>query len=209
MAQTEKLWNANYNRVMATNFALFFSFYLLTPLLPLYLSETYHATKDMIGFVLSGYVLVALLMRPFSGFLVDSFPRKRVLLCCLFAYFIFVGGYLVAGTLVLFAVVRTLHGGPFGAATVANSTMAIDVLPASRRNEGIGFYGLSNNLASAIAPSVGIYIYQLTHNFDFLFWLAFIVAGIGFFLASRLKVESRPIVQNKRKISQRKNRRTL
>lgn len=201
MAQTEKLWNANYNRVMATNFALFFSFYLLTPLLPLYLSETYHATKDMIGFVLSGYVLVALLMRPFSGFLVDSFPRKRVLLCCLFAYFIFVGGYLVAGTLVLFAVVRTLHGGPFGAATVANSTMAIDVLPASRRNEGIGFYGLSNNLASAIAPSVGIYIYQLTHNFDFLFWLAFIVAGIGFFLASRLKVESRPIVQNKRKIS--------
>ncbi|MBQ0007345.1 MAG: MFS transporter [bacterium] len=201
MSQSEKLWNANYNRVMATNFALFFSFYLLTPLLPLYLSENYHATKDMIGFVLSGYTLVALLMRPFSGFLVDSFPRKRVLLCCLFAYFIFVGGYLVAGTLVLFAVVRTLHGGPFGASTVANSTMAIDVLPASRRNEGIGFYGLSNNLASAIAPSVGVYIYQLTHNFDFLFWIAFFVAGIGLFLASRVKVESRPIVRNKSKLS--------
>ena len=198
---TEKLWNANYNRVMMTNFALFFSFYLLTPLLPLYLSETYHATKDMIGFVLSGYTWVALLMRPFSGFMVDSFPRKKVLLCCLLVYFVFIGGYLVAGSLVLFAVIRTLHGGPFGASTVANSTVAIDVLPASRRNEGIGYYGLSNNIASAIAPSVGVYIYQYTHNFDILFWIAFIVAGIGLFLASRVKVDAKPVARNKSKFS--------
>jgi len=103
--------------------------------------------------------------------------------------------------MVLFAVVRTLHGGPFGATTVANSTMAIDVLPASRRNEGIGFYGLSNNLASAIAPSVGIYLYQLTHNFDVLFWIAFGVAGVGLWMASRVKVEEKPIVRKKQKIS--------
>lgn len=37
----EKLWNANYNKVMLNNFALFFSLYLLTPLLPLYLSQTW------------------------------------------------------------------------------------------------------------------------------------------------------------------------
>lgn len=37
----EKLWNANYNIVMLNNFALFFSLYLLTPLLPLYLSQTW------------------------------------------------------------------------------------------------------------------------------------------------------------------------
>lgn len=198
---TEKLWNANYNRVMMTNFALYFSFYLLTPLLPLYLSETYHATKDMIGFVLSGYTWVALLMRPFSGFMVDSFPRKKVLLCCLLAYFVFIGGYLVAGSLVLFAVIRTLHGGPFGASAVASSTVAIDVLPSSRRNEGIGYFGLSINLASATAPSVGIYIYQYTHNFDILFWIAFISAGIGLFLASRVKVDAKPIERNKIKFS--------
>lgn len=176
----EKLWNANYNRVMLTNFTLFFSFYLLTPLLPIYLYETFDASKDMIGIVLSGYTLVALLMRPFSGFLVDTFPRKKVLLICLFIYFLIFGGYIAAGSLVLFAIVRTLHGGPFGACTVANSTMAIDVLPSSRRNEGIGFYGISNNLASAIAPTIGIYLYHASHNFDLLFWLAFIIAGIGF-----------------------------
>lgn len=175
----EKLWNANYNKVMFTNFTLFLSLYLLTPLLPLYLSETFGATKETIGLVLSGYTMVALMTRPFSGFMVDSFPRKKVLLLCLLINFLFFGGYLLAGSLVLFAVVRTLHGGPFGAATVANSTMAIDVLPSSRRNEGIGYYGLSNNLASAIAPMLGIFIYDNTHNFYLLFWIAFGIAAIG------------------------------
>ena len=162
--EKEKLWNGNYNRVMITNFSLFFSFYLLTPLLPIYLSETFNASKDMIGLVLSGYTLVALITRPFSGFIADSFPRKKVLLVCLFLYFIIFGGYIVAGSLVLFAIFRTLHGGPFGASTVSNSTMAIDVLPPSRRNEGIGLYGLSNNLASAIAPTIGIYLHHYFHQ---------------------------------------------
>ena len=62
---TEKLWNANYNKVMLINFTLFFSFYLITPLLPLYMSETFHSTKDIIGLVLSGYSVVALLMAVF------------------------------------------------------------------------------------------------------------------------------------------------
>lgn len=197
----EKLWNADYNRVMFTNFALFFSFYLLTPLLPLYLSETFHSSKDTIGLVLSGYTLVALLMRPMSGFLVDSFPRKKVLLLCLFAYFIVFGGYLVAGSLVLFAIFRTLHGGPFGASTVANSTMAIDVLPPSRRNEGIGYYGLSNNLASAIAPTVGIFIYRYVHDFDVLFWMAFIFAGIGFLNITAVHPRERQVMPSRRKLS--------
>ena len=175
----EKLWNANYNRVMLTNFTLFLSLYLLSPLLPLYLKETFGATKETIGLVLSGYTLVALMTRPFSGFIVDSFPRKKVLLLCLFVYFLFFGGYIIAGSLVFFAAIRTLHGGPFGASTVANSTMAIDVLPSSRRNEGIGFYGLSNNLASAIAPMLGIFIYEHTHDFKLLFCIAFLIAGIG------------------------------
>lgn len=199
--EKEKLWNANYNRVMLNNFALYFAFYLLTPLLPLYLSETFHATKDMIGIVLSGYTLVALLMRPFSGYLADSFQRKKVLLVCLFLYFLCFGGYLLAGTLVWFALVRTIHGGPFGATTVANSTMAIDVLAPSRRNEGIGFYGLSNNLASAIAPTIGLFIYRYVHDFDLLFWLAFVIAGLGFLNTFGIKVKERQQVADRKKLS--------
>ena len=175
----ERLWNKNYIKVMTANFSLFFAFYLLTPLLPLYLSETFGATKDVIGLVLSGYTITALLFRPFSGYFVDSFPRKQVLMVSFAAFAIFFAGYLAAGTLLLFTIVRTLHGGPFGALTVANSTVAIDVLPSSRRNEGIGYYGLSNNLAMAIAPTFAIFVYAETHNFELLFWLAFAIATFG------------------------------
>ena len=185
----ERLWNRNYCRVMAANFALFFAFYLLTPLLPLYLVERFDATKDVVGLVLSGYTLTALVARPFSGFLVDTFPRKRVLMACFFLFFIFFGGYLGASSLLLFTIVRTLHGAPFGALTVANSTVAIDVLPSSRRNEGIGYYGLSNNLAMAIAPTVAIYIYRLTDNFELLFWLALLIAGAGMLTDAGVKLE--------------------
>ena len=175
----ERLWNRNYIKVMTANFSLFFAFYLLTPLLPLYLHETFGATKDIIGLVLSGYTITALIFRPFSGYFVDSFPRKTVLLVCYTAFAIFFAGYLAASSLLLFTIVRTLHGGPFGALTVANSTVAIDVLPSSRRNEGIGYYGLSNNLAMAIAPTFAIFIYSQTHNFQLLFWLALAIATFG------------------------------
>ena len=186
---------------MAANFSLFFAFYVLTPLLPLYLSEHFGATKDMIGLVLSGYTITALLFRPFSGYVVDSFPRKTVLMICFSAFAIFFAGYLAASTLLLFTIVRTLHGGPFGGLTVANSTAAIDVLPSSRRTEGIGYYGLSNNLAMAIAPTIGIWIYDLTDSFDFLFWLALLVACAGWLTDATVKFPEKEIVRNKSKLS--------
>ena len=197
----EKLWNRNYWKVMTSNFLLFFAFYILTPLLPLYLDAQFGADKHMIGVVLSGYVVATLLVRPFSGFIVDTFNRKKVLMLCFFTFFICFAGYVGAGTLLMFAIVRTLHGLPFGAATVANSTVAIDVLPSSRRSEGIGYYGLSNNLAMAIAPSAGIYIYSATGNFSVLFWIALVLALAGFFSASSVKLPKREPVKGKPKLS--------
>ncbi len=115
-APKERLWNfRNYCTAMAGNFMLFFSFYLLTPLLPIYLDSQFAADKDMIGLVLSGYVLAALFVRPFSGFVVDTSDRKRVLMLCFFFFFICFAGYIGAGTLLMFAVVRTstaFHSAP-------------------------------------------------------------------------------------------------
>lgn len=197
----EKLWNSNYLRAMTSNFLLFFSFFILTPLLPIYLDEEFGADKDMIGLVLAGYVVAALLVRPFSGFLVDTLDRRKVLMGCFLVFFVFFAGYAGAGTVLMFAIVRTLHGLPFGAVTVANSTVAIDVLPSSRRNEGIGYYGLSNNLAMAFAPSVGIWIYDATGNFQVLFWIAFFLSMVGFFMVSTIKTRPREKVANKPKLS--------
>ena len=197
----DRLWNRNYCKVMAANFTLFFAFYVLTPLLPLYLSEHFGATKDVIGLVLSGYTITALLVRPFSGYVVDTFPRKTVLMIAFGLFAIFFAGYLAASTLLLFTIVRTLHGGPFGSVTTANATVAIDVLPSSRRTEGIGYYGLSNNLAMATAPTIGIWLYQFTNSFEFLFWLALIVACAGWLIDSTVKLPHKDIVRQKSTLS--------
>lgn len=201
MNSKEKLWNANYIKVMTTNFLLYLAFYLLTPLLPLYLSETFGATKDTIGIVLSGYTVAALIVRPFCGYVVDSFSRKKVLMLCLSGFAVFFAGYIAAGTILMFAICRTLHGGPFGAVTVANSTCAIDVLPSSRRNEGIGLYGLSNNFAMAIAPSIGIYLHNMVDSYMILFWIAFVVAISAVLIAWTIRLPEKDIIRNKEKLS--------
>ncbi|MBR6310046.1 MAG: MFS transporter [Paludibacteraceae bacterium] len=180
---------------------IFFSFMLLTPLLPIYLTDTFNADKQTIGIVLSGYTIMALVTRVFSGYIVDSFSRKGVLLLSYFLFFLFFAGYIIAGTLMLFAIVRTLHGAPFGITTVSNSTVAIDVLHPSRRAEGIGYYGLSNNIATAISPSVALWIFHATENYNLIFAAAFIFASLGFFINTTVKVPQKPTVQDKQPIS--------
>ena len=155
----------------------------------------------MIGVVLSGYVVAEIVARLFSGYVVDSFDRRGVLLWSLSLFFVFFAGYPVAGTLLMFAIIRTLHGLPFGAVTVANSTAAIDVLPSSRRNEGLGFYGLSNNLSMAIAPSAGVFIYKWVNSFEVLFWLSFFIAAGALFVASRIELPKRERKADKRPVS--------
>lgn len=185
----ERLWNANYIKVWLTNFLMNFAFMLIVPLLPLYLADTYGASKDTIGLVLFGYALAALCMRPFSGWIVDSFPRKAILLFFLTLTTFFFLGYLAAGSLFMFGLFRTLHGAPFGAMGVSLSTVAVDVLPSSRRTEGIGYYGLSNNIATAISPTVAILIFERYPSYDLLFLLCFCVSLLGIILCSTLHLK--------------------
>lgn len=190
-----RLWNKNYTKAWTANFMLYVSFMLIVPILPLYLSDVYGAGKHTIGFVLSGYTIAIMLVRPFSGYLIDSFNRRKVLLLFYSLAFLMCGMYLIGGSLLLFTIIRTLHGAPYGATIIANSTVAIDVLHPERRAEGIGYYGLSNNLATALSPSLGIFIYELTDNFHLLFIISMLVAGIGLFIASRIEIRQRATIR--------------
>lgn len=198
----EKLWNANYLKIWTVNFLVHFSFMLIVPLLPLYLSETFGATKDTIGMVLTGYTIMALTIRPFSGYLVDTFPRKTVLVICGTLFFALFAGYLAAGSLAAFAIFRTLHGAPFGATTVAASTVAIDAVPSSRRGEAIGYYGLSNNLAMALGPAIAVFLLHVfSGNYRALFWVSLAASLIGLFLELSIHLPKRDFVPEKKVIS--------
>ena len=198
----EKLWNSNYLKVWGSNFMLHFSFTLIVPLLPLYLNQTYGAAKDTIGVVLAGYAVMALVVRPFSGYLTDVFPRKAALLLFNFFFVATYAGYIAAGSLTAFAIFRTLHGAPFGALTVATNAAAVDSLPQSRRTEGLGYFGLSNNLATAIGPMLAIYLLDaLNGNFQALFTISLGVSLLGLILDASLKLPKADFVREKKTLS--------
>lgn len=202
MAEQPKLWNSNYLKIWIGNFLTHFSFTLIVPLLPLYLSETYGANKETIGLCLAGYTVMSIIVRPFSGYIVDSFPRKAVLIICNFLFVSVFAGYIAAGSLTMFTIFRTIHGAPFGAAGVSASTVAIDVLPSERRAEGIGYYGLSHNLATATGPILAVYVLKLFDgNFQALFWLSLLFSFACLVLDSTVKIPKRDFVPAKRVVS--------
>ena len=169
---------------------------LMQPALPLYLSDAFGAGKEAIGAVMAGYSVTAIVARIFSGYLVDSFSRHKVLVGSYLLFALCFLGYPLAGSLLMIAVVRTLHGAPFGLTTVANSTVAVDFLPYSRRAEGIGYYGLSNNVATGIAPVLGLFMYGAWMNFHLLMWASVILAAVGFGVTFSIRFpRSRPTVR--------------
>jgi predicted MFS family arabinose efflux permease len=179
-----------------SSFLLFFAFYLLLPILPMYLADIFRADKTTVGIILSTYTITALLIRPFAGYLVDSFPRKLLLLTSYVIFVVFFGAYMLAGTILIFGLLRAAHGLGFGLVTISNSTVAIDVMPASRRDEGIGFYSISVNLAMALGPVVALSVYDSVGNYDYIF-LTSLAAGVaGLFCVSMIKTRPRPRVEH-------------
>lgn len=190
--QKDKLWSSNLVFAFIGSFLLFSAFQFLVPVLPLYLIKTFGASKETIGWGISIYILTALLIRPFAGFLVDYFARKPLLLICYAAFTVLFGGYLLAGTFALFILVRALHGFAFGLVTVSNNTIAIDLMPSSRRSEGIGVYGIASNLAMAFGPMISLYLLDKTGNFQLIFLSSLAASLAGLISVSCIRSSPRP-----------------
>ena len=155
----DKLISPSFCYILAANFLLFFAFYLILPILPFYLQDQFDADKSMIGFILSCYTIAALCIRPFSGYLLDTFARRPLYLLAYSVFMVIFAGYMIASLLSIFIVLRILHGFAFGMVTVSGNTIVIDILPSSRRGEGIGYYGLANNTAMSFGPMTGLFMH--------------------------------------------------
>lgn len=187
----EKLWTISFIAACIGNFLMFFSFYLLLPILPIYLGNEFAAGKSIVGIILSSYTIAALLIRPFSGFLVDTFARKPLYILFYFLFISFFTGYLFAGTLFAFALLRAAHGFAFGMVTTSSNTIAIDIMPASRRGEGIGFFGVASNLAMASSPLASLYLYEAYGNYPLIFITAIATGVLGLLFTLFIKAPQR------------------
>ena len=175
----ERLFTRSYISILAANFLLFFGFWILIPVLPFYLKETYHCPEAMLGAILSCYTVSGLCVRPFSGYLMDKFPRKPIYIFCYFICASIFLGYIAAGVLVWFIILRALHGIAFSSVTVGGNTLCVDITPSTRRGEALGYYGLTNNIAMALGPMTGLFMHgQASYPTIFLTGMAFSVAGL-------------------------------
>src|SRR5690606_21543886 len=96
----------------------------------------------------------------FCGFWVDVYQRKPLFMFGLIFFIAIYLGYYFAVTVTFFVILRFVHGLFWGLTTVSSNTVAIDLIPASRRAEGIGYFGVNTNIALALAPFLAINIYQ-------------------------------------------------
>ena len=185
----------SYCFILAANFLLYFGFWLLIPVLPFYLSEVFSAGNSTIGIILSCYTVAALCIRPFSGYFLDSFARKPLYLMAYFIFMTMFAGYIIAGSLTLFILFRIIQGVSFGMVTVGGNTVVIDIMPSSRRGEGLGYYGLSNNIAMAVGPMSGLFLHDAGMSFTTIFCCSLGSCIAGFVCASLVKTPYKPPVK--------------
>jgi MFS family permease len=190
----DALVSPNYAFILAANFLLYFGFYLLLPVLPFYLKEIFYADTSTAGLILSCYVVAALTIRPFSGYLLDTFARKPLYLLAFFMFTAVFAGYLLAGTLTLFTILRIFHGFAFGAVSVAGNTIVIDITPSSRRGEALGYYGLANNISMAVGPMTGLFLHDY-YSFDIIFLCALVSCVLGFIMAALVRTPTKQPVK--------------
>ena len=105
------------------------------------------------------------------------------------------GGYLLAGTLTVFILLRIIHGIAFGMVTVGGNTIVIDVMPSSRRGEGLGYYGLSNNIAMSIGPMIGLFLHESGISYPLIFCCSLGTSIIGLLCVYLLKPPYKPALK--------------
>ncbi|WP_195208238.1 MULTISPECIES: MFS transporter [Bacteroides] len=191
----DRLVTPSYCFILAANFLLYFGFWLLIPVLPFYLSEVFSAGNSTIGIILSCYTVAALCIRPFSGYFLDSFARKPLYLMAYCIFMTMFAGYIIAGSLTLFILFRIIQGVSFGMVTVGGNTVVIDIMPSSRRGEGLGYYGLSNNIAMAVGPMSGLFLHDAGMSFTTIFCCSLGSCMAGFVCASLVKTPYKPPVK--------------
>jgi MFS family permease len=182
----EKLWTQSFISACAGNFLLFFAFYLLLPILPLYLIEEFHTTKSIVGVILSCYTLAGLLIRPLAGFILDMFNRKPLYLIAYFFFVLTFVGYPLATFVSMFLFLRILHGFTYGMVSTAGNSLIVDIMPASRRGEGLGYFGVANNVAMAIGPMMSLFMHDY-YSYQAIFYTAIGSGVLGLIITTTIK----------------------
>jgi predicted MFS family arabinose efflux permease len=193
----EPLWTRSFIMLMVGNLFVFMSFQMLIPTLPPYI-KSLGASGLEIGLVTTLFSIGAVLSRPFIGFMLEYKERKPLVVIGVVSLLLITVIYPLSSIVVVFLLFRFVHGLAWGWSTTVNGTAAVDVVPKSRLGEGMGYYGLSITIGMIIAPSLGIYLFQVT-TFTNLIITSSVLGVIAIILLALVRYQTPEIVKETKK----------
>ncbi|MDO7786623.1 MFS transporter [Desulforamulus aquiferis] len=200
MSQGQSLWTKDFILICLTNLFIFTSFYFLLPTLPIFVTNVLQGNESNVGYIVGVLTITAVLVRPISGYMLDTVGRKSIIIFALLAFVLTTLAYNLVTSLVMLFMLRAIHGLSWGFATTGAGTIASDIVPASRRGEGMGYYGLANTLAMAVGPILSLFILA-RFGFHTLFTAGSVIAALGLVCVLTIKVSEDNLVKKKTKLT--------
>ena len=169
-----KLWTKDFIVVSSVNFLITLVFYLLLVTIAVYAVDELHATTSQAGLVTGIFIIGTLVGRLIIGRVIDLIGRKKTLFIGLALFILATSLYYVNLGLTFLLFNRFLHGLTLGIASTAAGTIVAQIIPMTRKGEGIGYFSMSATLATAFGPFIGIYMSQHT-SFSVIFGFCLIL----------------------------------
>lgn len=185
------LWTRDFLLLLGITFTFYSGFQILLAPMPLYVVHM-GGTEASAGLVTGLFTLAAMVTRPLTGWALDAYGRRAVLLLGTVFCVALIVAQEWAATLGALLVLRMIHGFSFGFASTAGGALAADLVPRPRLGEGMGFFALTMGIPLGITPPIGIWLAS-RGQFSALFWLATAVTVLSLGLALVVRV-SRVVV---------------
>ncbi|QBP42644.1 MFS transporter [Paenisporosarcina antarctica] len=182
------IWTRDFINIAVSNFFIFVALYAFITLLPLYILDLPSGTVAQAGLVTTIFFLSVIIVRPFSGMIIEKFGKKRMLLLSMTAFALSTFSYTLTDDISLFLVLRLIHGISFSIATTVTISIVVDLVPPERRGEGIGYFGLSMNVALVAGPFIALTLQPLI-SYTMIFILFGIIGVIGLICSLAVKVK--------------------
>lgn len=180
-----KIWTKDFILICTANFFIFLGFQMTLPTIPLFIEEL-GGSDRLIGLVVGIFTFAALFLRPIAGHALESKGRALVYLTGLAIFVLSVGSYAFTLSIAFLFIMRIIQGAGWGFSTTASGTIATDLIPVQKRGEGLGYFGLSGNLAMAIGPSLGLILAEKL-SFNLLFLICALFGLIALLLSLMIK----------------------
>jgi MFS family permease len=182
-----KLWTKDFLSDAMINLFVYLAYYLLMMTIAIYAMDHLKASPSEAGLAAGIFIVGALIARIFTGRTIERVGRKKMLYIGLFFFLVPTLLYFGIKSLMVLIIIRFLHGAGFGIAATATGTIVASIVPNERRGEGIGYYAMSVTLASAIGPSLGMFL-NGQGNFNMVLVLTVMLLAVSLIMLFFLKV---------------------